>query len=182
MSIETMPSYIGPHQERYVFVVKRNTNNSTRNDLGDYAHVSRYLFLLQSNNEGIFGQYLRDTWYSENLNTSDSREYMIIPINQSTCWKKIKETIESHVTFDTTASNLLEILNQKYDVDCIYNFDLSKHVIQNLMNNTTNNFTHTLNCVDNPNMKFTFCVTLLKEDYNIDCLRIELPDFKIIYK
>lgn len=61
----------------------------------------------------VIDRFLPDSWYAENLNTSDSREYIIIPINQSTCRKKIKQTIESYVTFDTTASNLLEILKSK---------------------------------------------------------------------
>ena len=111
---------IGPNGIRYAFVVKKS------NDLW----VSRRLFVLSKIDDvHLMGQYLRDMWYMETLCPDDIREFMIIPINKHTIFSEIATTLKScsnHASY----SDLLNIVREKYNVQRIYNFELSKHAIQ----------------------------------------------------
>ena len=111
---------IGPNDTRYVFAVRKS----------DELWISRRLFVLSKINDvDLMGQYLRDMWYMETLCPDDIREFMIIPINSSTRLSEIARTLKS-CSNTMPCCDLLNIVREKFNVDWIYNFELSKHAIQ----------------------------------------------------
>mgnify|MGYP001183253623 CR=1 FL=1 len=111
---------IGPNDMRYAFVVRKSGE----------LWVSRRLFVLSKIDDvDLMGQYLRDMWYMETLCPDDIREFMIIPINSITRLGEIARTLKS-CSNTMPCSDLLNIVRDKYDVEWIYNFELSKHAIQ----------------------------------------------------
>ena len=166
---------IGPNGIRYAFVVRKN------NDLW----VSRRLFVLSKIDDvHLMGQYLRDMWYMETLCPDDIREFMVIPINRSTILSEIARTLKS-CSNNASCSDLLDIVRNKYDVEWIYNFELSKHAIQKYITDEKDDdlFSFELHHIGNqlgqgrgPYMKLSFQARRIKPD-NVMCLHISNPEF-----
>jgi len=164
---------IGPDGKRYIFVVKKPDER---------WWVSRRLFVVSKIDAScLMGQYLRDMWYMETLCPDDIREFMIIPINKHTIFSEIATTLKSSSNH-ASCSDLLDIVREKYDVQCIYNFELSKHAIQKYIKDekTDEHFAFELHDIQppscGPHMKLIFQARLYKTD-NIPSLHISNPEF-----
>ncbi len=164
---------IGPDGKRYIFVVKKPDET---------WWVSRRLFVVSKIDAScLMGQYLRDMWYMETLCPDDIREFMIIPINKHTIFSEIATTLKSSSNH-ASCSDLLDIVREKYDVRCIYNFELSKHAIQKYIKDekTDEHFAFELHDIQppscGPHMKLIFQARLYKTD-NTPSLHISNPEF-----
>jgi len=164
---------IGPDGKRYIFVVKKPDER---------WWVSRRLFVVSKIDAScLMGQYLRDMWYMETLCPDDIREFMIIPINKHTIFSEIATTLKSSSNH-ASCSDLLDIVREKYDVQCIYNFELSKHAIQKYIKDekTDEHFAFELHDIQppscGPHMKLIFQARLYKTD-NTPSLHISNPEF-----
>jgi len=164
---------IGPDGKRYIFVVKKPDER---------WWVSRRLFVVSKIDAScLMGQYLRDMWYMETLCPDDIREFMIIPINKHTIFSEIATTLKSSSNH-ASCSDLLDIVREKYDVQCIYNFELSKHAIQKYIKDekTDEHFAFELHDIQlpscGPHMKLIFQARLYKTD-NTPSLHITNPEF-----
>ena len=164
---------IGPDGKRYIFVVKKPDER---------WWVSRRLFVVSKIDAScLMGQYLRDMWYMETLCPDDIREFMIIPINKHTIFSEIATTLKSSSNH-ASCSDLLDIVREKYDVRCIYNFGLSKHAIQKYIKDekTDEHFAFELHDIQPPScghhMKLIFQARLYKTD-NTPSLHISNPEF-----
>jgi len=164
---------IGPDGKRYIFVVKKPDER---------WWVSRRLFVVSKIDAScLMGQYLRDMWYMETLCPDDIREFMIIPINKHTIFSEIATTLKSSSNH-ASCSDLLDIVREKYDVRCIYNFELSKHAIQKYIKDekTDEHFAFELHDIQppscGPHMKLIFQARLYKTD-NTPSLHISNPEF-----
>ena len=164
---------IGPDGKRYIFVVKKPDET---------WWVSRRLFVVSKIDAScLMGQYLRDMWYMETLCPDDIREFMIIPINKHTIFSEIATTLKSSSNH-ASCSDLLDIVREKYDVQCIYNFELSKHAIQKYIKDekTDEHFAFELHDIQppscGPHMKLIFQARLYKTD-NTPSLHISNPEF-----
>ena len=163
---------IGPNGMRYMFVVRKS----------GAMWVSRRLFVVSKIDDlCLMGQYLRDMWYMETLCPDDIREFMIIPINKHTIFSEIATTLKScsnHASY----SDLLNIVREKYNVQRIYNFELSKHAIQKYIEDEKEDghFAFELHDIQppscGPHMKLIFQARLYKTD-NTPSLHISNPEF-----
>ena len=163
---------IGPNGMRYMFVVRKS----------GAMWVSRRLFVVSIIDDlCLMGQYLRDMWYMETLCPDDIREFMIIPINKHTIFSEIATTLKSSSNH-ASCSDLLDIVREKYNVQRIYNFELSKHAIQKYIKDekTDEHFAFELHDIQppscGPHMKLIFQARLYKTD-NTPSLHISNPEF-----
>ncbi len=167
---------IGPNDTRYVFAVRKS----------DKLWISRRLFVLSKINDvDLMGQYLRDMWYMETLCPDDIREFMIIPINSSTRLSEIARTLKS-CSNTMPCCDLLNIVREKFNVDWIYNFELSKHAIQKYITDEKENahfafelhhFGHRHPGSCGPCMRLIFQSHIMKND-NKKQLHISNPEFQ----
>ena len=167
---------IGPNGMRYLFAVRKS----------DELWISRRLFVLSKIDEvDLMGQYLRDMWYMETLCPDDIREFMIIPINSSTLLSEVARTLKS-CSNDISSADLLNIVREKYDVEWIYNFELSKHAIQKYITYEKesehfafelHHFGHRDSYDCGPCMRLIFQAHLMKNDDKMQ-LHISNPEFQ----
>ena len=75
---------------------------------------------------------------ASSVQADDIREFMIIPINSITRLGEIARTLKS-CSNTIPCSDLLNIVREKYDVEWIYNFALSKHAIQKYISDEKEN-------------------------------------------
>lgn len=168
---------IGPNGVRYLFVVRKSNE----------MWISRRFFILSKIDDyDLMGQYLRDMWYMETLSPDDIREFMIIPIRKGLVVREFVKTLRA-CSNQTSCADIRDIVRNKYGVDWIYSFELSKHAIQKYITDDKDKdlksfeLHHIGSRYGNgqgPYMKLTFQARQLKTDDEGICLHISNPEFQ----